>query len=91
MNKNSLHIQNDSGKAKKKCEFIKNLEFSVEIFDIICGSLATQHARWHKSITLRGGQAVPTSHITLREEQAAPASHITLRGGQAVRTSHLYL
>ena len=63
MNKNSLHIQNDSGKAKKKCEFIKNLEFSVEIFDIICGSLATQHARWHKSITLQ--EVEPSLRVTL--------------------------
>ena len=42
---------------------MKNLCFSVEILHIVCGSLATQHARWHKSITLRGGQAVPTSYF----------------------------
>ena len=45
-------------------ESIRNLSFPVRNLHIVCGSLATQHARWHKNISLRGGQAVPTSHIS---------------------------
>ena len=44
---------------------MKNIDFPARKVHIGCDSLATQHARCHKNITLRGGQAVPTPRRTL--------------------------
>ena len=48
---------------KRIGESMENLNFPVRNFDIVCGSLATQHARWHKSITLQ--EAGPSLRVTL--------------------------
>ena len=42
---------------------MKNINFSIQILHIICGRLATQHARCHKEYYSPRGQAVSTSHV----------------------------
>ena len=42
---------------------MRNHRFSTEILYIVCGRLATQHARCHKEYYSPRGQAVSTSHF----------------------------
>ena len=49
---------------------MKNLGFPVRNFYIVCGPLATQHARWHNSITLQDVE--PSLRVTLGKPVGAP-------------------
>ena len=61
-----LQHQWQAGKYSQRIkigECMRNINFPIQNFDIICGSLATQHARWHKSITLQ--EVEPSLRATL--------------------------
>ena len=48
---------------KRSSSFIRKFNVSTEILYIVCGLLATQHARCHKEYYSPRGQAVSTSHV----------------------------
>ena len=80
---------------------MRNFNFSTEIVYIVCGLLATQHARRHKEHYPPRGQAVPTNHVrpavnrqpmfpremTRRADSACPPtnSHSEFRASYSVR------
>ena len=50
-------------------DFFETHKFSTEILHIVCGPLATRHARCHKEYYSPRGQAVSTSHFRVHAQR----------------------
>ena len=64
-------------RQKRSGSFIRKFNFSKNVDHIVCGLLATQHARCHKEYYSPRGQAVSTSHLPLN--MPAATKNITLQ------------